>query len=452
MVWPFSSTRLSRTWMVSPPTAMIRLMKSRVSSFGYLNTTMSPCRGSRSPGRCRSDTGISAPKRNLFTRMESPISSVSIMEPEGIVKACTANWRMKRARSTAMMMASEYSRKRDLRRGRATGGAAPVSRSGRTWRSFMRGRSALEHRQERFLRHLDLADLFHPLLAFLLLLEQLTLAGDVAAVTLGGDVLAHGLDRLAGDDPAADRGLDRDLVELAGDHRPQLLGEGLALLVGLLAVDDDGEGVHRVPVEQDVELDHVGGAELQEVVVEGGVTLGDGLEPVVEVHHDLAQREVELDVDPLAHVLERLVLAPFLLGELVDLAHELGGHEDRAAYVGLLDALDLVGRGQLGRVLHVDDLALHGHHPEADAGRGDDEGEIELALEPLLHDLEVEHAEEAAAEPVAERERGLRLEVERRIVQAQLLQRVAETLVVGVLDRVQPREDHGLGVAVPGAG
>src|SRR6185503_15809883 len=326
------------------------------------------------------------------------------MEPEGIVNACTANWRMKRARSTAMMMASEYSRKRDFRRGRVTGGAAPVSRSGRTWRSFMGDRSALEHRQERLLRHLDPADLFHSLLAFLLLFEQLALAGDVAAVALGGHVLAHGLDRLAGDDPAADRGLYRDLVELAGDHRAQLLGEGLALLVGLLAVDDDGERVHRVPVEQDVELDHVGGPELEEVVIERGVALGDRLEPIVEVDHDLAQREVELDVDPLAHVLERLVLAPFLLGELVDLAHELGGHEDRAAYVGLLDPLDAVDRRQLGGILDLQRLPRHRDHLEAHARGGDDQGEVELPLEPLLHDLEVQHAQEAAAEPVAERE------------------------------------------------
>ena len=36
----------------------------------------------------------------------------------------------------------------------------------------------------------------------LLLLEQLALARDVPAVALGGDVLAHGLDRLARDHPA----------------------------------------------------------------------------------------------------------------------------------------------------------------------------------------------------------------------------------------------------------
>ena len=43
-------------------------------------------------------------------------------------------------------------------------------------------------------------DALHALLAFLLLLEQLALAGDVATVALGQHVLAHRADRLAGDD------------------------------------------------------------------------------------------------------------------------------------------------------------------------------------------------------------------------------------------------------------
>ena len=41
-----------------------------------------------------------------------------------------------------------------------------------------------------------------------------------------------------------------------------------------------------------------------------------------------------------------------------------------------------------------------------DRGRGGDEVEVELAGQPLLHDLEMEEAEEAAAE--AEAERGAR--------------------------------------------
>ena len=57
--------------------------------------------------------------------------------------------------------------------------------------------------------NLDGADLLHALLAGLLLLEQLALARDVAAVALREHVLAARLDRLARDDPCADRGLDR---------------------------------------------------------------------------------------------------------------------------------------------------------------------------------------------------------------------------------------------------
>ena len=41
---------------------------------------------------------------------------------------------------------------------------------------------------------------------------------DVAAVTLGDDVLADGLHRGAGDDPPPDGGLDGDVVLLAGDE------------------------------------------------------------------------------------------------------------------------------------------------------------------------------------------------------------------------------------------
>src|SRR5262245_55748724 len=55
----------------------------------------------------------------------------------------------------------------------------------------------VEHGEERLLRDLDSADLLHAPLALLLLLEQLALAGDVAAVALRDHVLALRLHRLA---------------------------------------------------------------------------------------------------------------------------------------------------------------------------------------------------------------------------------------------------------------
>lgn len=71
----------------------------------------------------------------------------------------------------------------------------------------------LEHSHEGTLRDLDCTDLPHPLLAFLLLLEKLSLSGDITTVALCGHILPDLLDSLTGNDLGADSGLDRD-VEL----------------------------------------------------------------------------------------------------------------------------------------------------------------------------------------------------------------------------------------------
>src|SRR3954462_8055504 len=80
---------------------------------------------------------------------------------------------------------------------------------------FFTVRAHPENGEERLLRDVHFADPLHALLAFLLFLEQLPLARDVAAVTLGQHVLAHRLDGLARDDAAADGGLNRNLEHLA---------------------------------------------------------------------------------------------------------------------------------------------------------------------------------------------------------------------------------------------
>src|SRR5438477_395244 len=105
-----------------------------------------------------------------------------------------------------------------------------------TWKDHETKRESslirLQHRQKRLLRDLHLAHLFHALFAGGLLGPQLALAGDVAAVALGGDVLAHGGDGLAGDDAAADGGLNGDLEHVAVDFAAQLLHQLAAAAVG----------------------------------------------------------------------------------------------------------------------------------------------------------------------------------------------------------------------------
>ena len=75
-------------------------------------------------------------------------------------------------------------------------------------------------------------------------------------------------------------------------------------------------------------------------------------------------------------------------------------------------------------------------------GRGRDQVEAELALEALGHDLEVQQAEESAAETEAERDGCLRLVDQRGIGELELVERVAQQRVVAAVDRIQPREHH----------
>jgi hypothetical protein len=84
------------------------------------------------------------------------------------------------------------------------------------------------------------------------------------------------------------------------------------------------------------------------------------------------------------------------------------------------------------------------------AGRGGDEVQVIFAGQPLLDDLEVQEAEEAAAETEAERCAAFGFEAERRIVEAELVKAVAELFEVRGVDRKQAAEDDRLDQLKPG--
>src|SRR5688500_18704004 len=117
--------------------------------------------------------------------------------------------------------------------------------------------SDAQRREEGLLRDLDAPDLLHPALARLLLLEQLALAGYVAAVTLGGYVLAVSPNRLAGDDPLSHGRLHRNLELLARDKLFQFFDERPAASISLVAVYDDRERVHEFARYQHLDLHQV---------------------------------------------------------------------------------------------------------------------------------------------------------------------------------------------------
>ena len=283
----------------------------------------------------------------------------------------------------------------------------------------------LQHGREGLAGEGDAAELAHLLFAFLLLFEQLLLAGDVAAVALGQNVLAHGFDGLAGDDLTADGSLDRDLEQGAGDVVPQLFADTAALAVGVVAEDDHGQSVHGVAVQQEVQLHEVALAVLLELIVVAGIAAAAALDGVEEVIDDLAQRKCIVQVHPdVVEILHVGQNAALLLAEVHQAAHVFVGGVEVDVHERLL-LLDDGGRVRIaGRVVdHLDRAVVQGQ-AVADAGGGGDDVEVELALQTLGDDLHVEQAEEAAAEAEAQSRTGLHLKGQGGVVQLQLFQRV----------------------------
>jgi hypothetical protein len=62
-------------------------------------------------------------------------------------------------------------------------------------------------------------------------------------------------------------------------------------------VDDRGEGVDLLALQQDVDLDEIGLLRARGLVVERGVALRLRLQLVEEVEHDLAERHVVAQLD-----------------------------------------------------------------------------------------------------------------------------------------------------------
>ena len=87
-----------------------------------------------------------------------------------------------------------------------------------------------------------------------------------------------------------------------------------------------------------------------------------------------------------------------------------------------------------------------------DAGRGGHQVQVKLPLQPLLDDLHVQQAQKPAAEAVAQRHRRLRVKGEGGVVHAQLLQRVAQVVVIRAVGGVDAAEHHRRDLAIAGQG
>src|SRR5262249_29256345 len=156
----------------------------------------------------------------------------------------------------------------------------------------------------------------HALLALFLLLEELALAGNVAAIALGEHVLAKRADRLARDDASADRRLDRDLEHVRRDEFLQPLPPRPPPPPPLAWVDQDPERIDRLAIPQDLHLDEIARPVVGELVIERSIAARYRFQAVVEVEDALVERQVVDQHRGVADIGEVDLDAPPLLAEL----------------------------------------------------------------------------------------------------------------------------------------
>jgi hypothetical protein len=153
----------------------------------------------------------------------------------------------------------------------------------------------------------------------------------------------------------ADGRLQRDLEHLARDQLAHALDQNLAALVGEVAMDDHRKRVHRLARDQHVQPHHRRDAISGQMVIERRVAARRALQPVVEIEHDLVQRQlVESASRARADVFELLLHAALLFEQRQNaaqilLARDHGGVDDR-----LFDLFDLGGIGKTRRVVDFD--------------------------------------------------------------------------------------------------
>ena len=241
---------------------------------------------------------------------------------------------------------------------------------------------------------------------------------------------------------------------MARDQVLQPLAHAAAAGLGARAVDDHGERVDRLVVDEDAHLDEVAGAVADLVIVETGIAARNALQPVIEIEHHLVERQFIGDLRAAADIGQVLLDAAAVLAQLQDRPQIIVGDIDHRLDPRLLDLLDAVRVGHVGGIvqLHLGraallrprELQLVDHRR-----RGGDQVEVIFAGQPLLDDLEVEEAQEAAAKAEAQRGARLHLEAERRVVEAQLVDALAQLLEVVGVGREQAAEDDGLGFLEP---
>ncbi len=208
-------------------------------------------------------------------------------------------------------------------------------------------------------------------------------------------------------------------------------------------MDNHREGVHRVAVQQDIQLHEVVAPVFARGVVEARIAAAYRLEAVVEVEHDFGERQVVLEDDLFfVEVFHGLEFAALFFAQRHERAHVVLGRKDLGLHVRLFDVVVAARVGELGGAFDFHHRAVAHVHVVFHVRHGRDDVHVEFAVEAFLHDFHVQQPEEPGAEAEAQCFGSFRFPADGGIVEAELFQGLAQVLVVFRVDGVDAGIDH----------
>src|SRR5207245_2452386 len=198
----------------------------------------------------------------------------------------------------------------------------------------------------------------------------------------GHNVLAEGPYDFARDDTATNGGLDDDLEHLPGDEVFEPVAQLAAPVVGLVAVDDSGQRIRGIAIDEDIELHQVSRAHGFGFVVERGIATRHRLQAVVKIRDDLGQRQLVMQQGSAGVEILGIQIypAPFV-EQLHNTANIFGRHKHLGGQDGLTDFRDRIGGREGSRVLYIHYGAIVLDHFVAHVGHGSDDLKVMLAFE-----------------------------------------------------------------------
>src|SRR5262249_14615577 len=245
------------------------------------------------PGRARPSIRLSVLRHRLFERSQRPsrsrVAGDGLHAPDRCGPSSSLWPRNVSIRSPdrdELRRRSRRSPYRALRPGQKQ--ERPLCRSGFQPDSIV---GVVEHSEECVLRNRNAPYLLHTFLPLFLLFEEFSFSGDVAAVTLGRDVLAQRGNIFAGNHPTADRGLDRYFELMTVDLALELLYQLAPAPIRMGTMDDGGKRVDSLARDQNIEPAQITGPIPDNVVIHRTVAARGALELVVEVVDHVRKRQ-----------------------------------------------------------------------------------------------------------------------------------------------------------------